>query len=436
MRQRLIIFIFLLGLKGAEAQRARLFAGPIVGSVTTTSAKIWIGYRGKGKNAVILGDTATRKLYYPTDYSYLASGGKVALTFEFTGLQPGHRYNVLVSIAGWKTHTKASFRTLDDTAAKDFTFVLGSCALLNTDITRLVFPGFKAHIFGAMHRKPADFMLWLGDNVYYMKAKQYNTVDGMFSRNMRVRSSFIQLKSFMISMPHYAIWDDHDYGPNDSDGRWHAKDSSLMIFKSFWPNTYPEQPQFRGNYFSFRHYDAEFFMMDDRFFRDPPGDTSSRMLGESQMVWLKNKLLLSDATFKFIAIGTQVLSEIGFGETYSQYPHERQELLDFISQNNIKGVIFLSGDKHYSEMCRKVVNGYPMVDFTSSPITSPPLPRLLLGVMRDPTRIPGTGYGHRNFGRINLSGPVGSRKCTLQIYGKWGRKRRELVIDQNELQRK
>jgi alkaline phosphatase D len=436
LKHLILFLLFTFSLSQIHAQKAKLFAGPYVGSVTKNSARVWIGYRGKGKNAVILGDTSTKKLYYPTDYSYLASDGKVALTFDFTGLQPGHVYNILVSIEGWKTQARASFRTQADVPVRDFSFSLGSCALMNTDWSRSIFPGGKTRIFNSIRRRPNEFMLWLGDNVYYMHPREYNTVEGMFERNMKIRMAFKKYKFFMLSTPHYAIWDDHDFGPNDSDDRWHMKDSSMMVFKSFWPNTYPDQKDFYGNYFSFRYYDAEFFMMDDRYYRDPPGDSAAHFLGTTQMLWLKNKLLMSDAAFKFIAIGTQVLNENKFGETYHQYPKEQEELFDFIAKNNIKGVIFLTGDKHYSEICKKEVMGYPIIDFTSSPLTSPPLPRRLLGAMDNPTRIPNTDYGRHSYGRITLSGPVGDRKCEIGIYDIRGKKRRELTINQNELQRK
>ena len=436
MKHLLIAFLLFVFLLPARAQKAKLYAGPVVGSVTTTTARVWIGYRGKGKNAVILGDTATKRIYYPSNYSYLASHGDVSLTFDFTGLQPGHTYHILVSIEGWKTQPKASFKTQDSVAVRDFSFTIGSCALMNTDWSRFMFPGGKTNIFTSMRHHPTDFMVWLGDNIYYLMPRDYSDLEHMFAHNMKIRSSFRQYKNFLISTPHYAIWDDHDFGPNDSDGRWRLKDSALLVFKSFWPNTYPEQHQFNGNYFSFRQYDAEFFMTDDRYFRDPPGDSSAHFLGENQMVWLKNKLLLSDATFKFIAIGTQVLNENKFGETYQQYPKERKELFDFIAQNNIKGVIFLTGDKHYSEICRKEFGGYPIIDFTCSPLTSPVLPRRLLGAYDNPTRIPHMDYGGHNFGRISVSGPVGDRVCTMAIHGRYGRKRRELVIHQHDLQRK
>lgn len=436
MKYILVFFLLLAVSVQAGTQKAKLFAGPVVGSVTTTSARVWIGYQGKGKNAVVLGDTSSKRIIYPTNYSYMAEKGIVSLTFDFSGLQPGHTYNVLVSIEGWKTNVRTSFRTQDSVAVRDFAFNTGSCALLCTDWMRPVFPGAKSNIFTTMRKRPADFMLWLGDNIYYLTSKDYKSMDAMFMHNIRVRRSFTQYKSFLASSPQYAIWDDHDYGPNDADRHWALKDSALMVFKSFWPNTYPEQKQFNGNYFSFRYYDAEFFMTDDRYFRDEPGDSAAHFLGETQMVWLKNKLQLSDAAFKFICIGTQVLNDNKFGETYKQYPKEREDLFNFIVKNNIKGVIFLTGDKHYSEICRKEVGGYPIYDFTCSPLTSPVLPRRIFGAYSNATRVPGTDLSRHNYGRISVTGPAGDRTCIIEIHGRYGKKRRELRIPQSELQRK
>lgn len=419
----------------ARAQKAKLFAGPVVGSVTTNSAKVWIGYSGKGKNAVVLGDTATKHIYYPTDYSYLASNGVVALTFNFTGLQAGHVYNVLVSIEGWKSQARVSFRTQTDTPVRDFSFSLGSCAKMNTDWSRPFYPGGKAGIFNAIRHRPNDFMLWLGDNVYYSKPRHFNTVAGMFDRNMKVRSAFKKFRFFLMSMPQYAIWDLHDFGPDDATADWQMKDSSLMVFKSFWPNTYPEQTALRGNYFSFRYYDAEFFMTDDRYFRQPSLDSSAIMLGTAQMAWLKNKLLLSDATFKFIVIGSQVLNANNYLETFSRYPKEKAELIDFITTNNIKGVLFLSGSHYYSEISRSLANGYPLIEFTSAPLTAPLLPRRLVGAYRNVARLTGTNYGRHSFGRISISGPAGKRLCNIQVINRWGKEVHRISISQTDLQR-
>lgn len=433
------LLFFLAGINAAFAQKTikpKLLAGPLVGSVTKNSARVWIAYRGKGQNALILGDTAEKKVYYPTNVSYITnSTGDVALTMDFTGLKPDHQYNIIISIDGWGANAKYSFRTQADTEVKDFNFLLGSCALMMPGPARMTFPGGASWIFKRMKNKKSDFMVWLGDDVYYFK-KDYSSFDGMFNLNIRIRKSFRKYRDFLASQPSYAIWDDHDYGPNDCGKEYILKDSSLKVFKGMWPNTYPEGEQFKGNYFNFRYYDAEFFMTDDRFHRDVEQDSTGSFLGETQLVWLKNKLMMSDASFKFIAIGSQVLNDNHFGESYAEYIKERNELLSFISDNNIKGVIFLTGDKHYSEVSKRDWNGYPMHDFTCSPLTFPPLPRRLVGAYKNSNRIPHSDYGKRNFGRISFNGQQGNREIKIEIFGRSGYKRRALVMNENDLKKK
>lgn len=435
MKKNIVTLLFSLAIFCVGAQKAKLITGPVVGSVTKNSAKVWIAYHGKGQNVLILGDTAEKRIYYPTNLNYITTQkGDVALTMEFTGLKPDHRYNILVSIDGWGANAKSSFKTQSDTDIKDFSFLLGSCALALPGFGRVIFPGGSTWIYKRMKKQQNDFMVWLGDDVYYWE-KNYSSYDGMLNYNLRLRKTFKKYRDFLSSTPQYAIWDDHDYGPNDSGREYTLKDSSLEVFKGVWPNTYPEGEQFKGNYFNFRYYDAEFFMTDDRYYRAPQGDSVGDFFGENQLIWLKNKLLMSDAVFKFIAVGSQVINDNHFGESYAEYPHERNDLLDFISKNNIKGVVFLTGDKHYSELCKRDWKGYPLYDFTCSPLTTPPLPRRLLGAYHNPHRVDGTDYAKRNFGKISFSGEKGNRNMKIEIYGRSGNKRRTVVLNEKDLMR-
>lgn len=432
----LLLLLFCNFLFAQKAVKPKLLAGPVVGSVTKNSAKVWIAYRGKGQNMLILGDTAEKKVYYPTSVNYITNTkGDIALTMDFTGLKPDHVYNILISIDGWGSNARYYFRTQADTDIKDFNFILGSCALQVPGIARLVFPAAADFIFLRMKQKKSDFMVWLGDDVYYFK-KDFSSYDGMFNLNLRLRKGFRKYREFLATQPNYAIWDDHDFGSDNCCENFTLRDSSLKVFKGMWPNTYPEGEQFRGNYFNFRYYDAEFFMTDDRLHRGAEGDSTGPFLGETQLVWLKNKLMMSDAAFKFIAIGSQVLNDNNFGESYADYPRERAELLDFISSNNIKGVIFLTGDKHYSEVSKREWNGYPFYDFTCSPLTFPPLPRRLLGAYHNSYRVNHFDYAKRNFGRISFTGDKGNRNMKLEIIGRGGHKKREMVLNENELMKK
>ena len=70
------------------------------------------------------------------------------------------------------------------------------------------------------------------------------------------------------------------------------------------------------------------------------------MLGRDQIDWLVNALSFSQAPFKFIIIGGQVLSTGAVYENYSTYPEERKYLLNKIREAKIEGVVFLDGDMH------------------------------------------------------------------------------------------
>ena len=86
-------------------------------------------------------------------------------------------------------------------------------------------------------------------------------------------------------IPQYAIWDNHDYGPEPTDKRLKNKEQTLEAFKMFWPNPAYGEADNPGVYFKFRRGDVDFFMTDDRYNRDPnnaPEDGRKSYLGAKQ----------------------------------------------------------------------------------------------------------------------------------------------------------
>jgi alkaline phosphatase D len=67
-----------------------------------------------------------------------------------------------------------------------------------------------------MENEKAHFNLWLGDHVYMLLPHDYATKENMIAKYNWQRSE-PRLKSFLASTPQYAVWDDHDYGPNNAD---------------------------------------------------------------------------------------------------------------------------------------------------------------------------------------------------------------------------
>jgi alkaline phosphatase D len=85
-----------------------------------------------------------------------------------------------------------------------------------------------------MARENADLMVWLGDNMYLTESDA-NTRTGIHYRYTKSRSH-AALQPLLAQLSHYAIWDDHDYGPNDADRSFVHKDLTLAAFQDFWAN--------------------------------------------------------------------------------------------------------------------------------------------------------------------------------------------------------
>ena len=113
-----------------------------------------------------------------------------------------------------------------------FTVALGSCAYVNEkEHDRPGEPyGADFDIFPAITAKQPDLMLWLGDNVYY-REPDFFSADFLRHRNAHARE-LLEWQALLAATHHYAIWDDHDYGPNDSDWTYRLKREALEIFKS------------------------------------------------------------------------------------------------------------------------------------------------------------------------------------------------------------
>ena len=210
-------------------------------------------------------------------------------------------------------------------------------------------------------------MLWLGDNVYFREPDDSRT--GVYHRYTHDRS-LSELQPLLGSVHHYAIWDDHDYGPNNSDRSFIYKDITLEAFKNFWANPTYGIPENKGITTQFKWADIDFFLMDNRYFRTPQNRKNiyKEILGNDQVQWLIDALLNSKAPFKVIALGGQFLNSEKIYENHINWEDEHKKILDLISKEKIEGVIFISGDRHFSEVSKMDRYGaYPLYDFTVSP---------------------------------------------------------------------
>ena len=134
-------------------------------------------------------------------------------------------------------------------------------------------------------------MLWLGDNLY-LQQPDFGDPAAMAARYRRQRA-FPPLQALLTATTHLAIWDDHDYGPNNSNASFALKDETLKLFQRYWPNPEFGLPDVPGTFGVARYGDLMFFLLDDRYYRSPngaPDGPAKTMFGARQLEWLKQAL--------------------------------------------------------------------------------------------------------------------------------------------------
>jgi len=238
-------------------------------------------------------------------------------------------------------------------------------------------------------------------------------------------ASAIDLAGYSGATSHVAIWDDHDYGPNDADGSFVMKGAALETFKRYWPNPSHGLPGVPGVFGMVTLGDVDFFLLDNRFNRFPnryPQTQDKAMFGRAQLEWLKQALVYSRAPFKIVVAGGQFWNRANRFEAFHNYPIEQRTLGDWLLEQKIPGVVFLSGDRHFGGLWRIERPGtYPLHEFTASPLTAGPVANPAADERENPELVPGTLINQRNFGMLRVSGPRQDRALALEAYDAGGK---------------
>ncbi|MDB5201617.1 MAG: hypothetical protein JWQ27_1026 [Ferruginibacter sp.] len=439
--------LFLFCTVAVTAQN-KLVSGPWAGNVELRNATIWLEVSPEVKTVAVKFSPSDAKLKSKT----VSFKGKLGNDFnpvkiDLNGLDFNTTYTYNIFIDGKLTPVPFSTRfTTKDLwqyrkPAPDFTFLAGSCAYFNEPVyDRPGKPyGGDSSIFETMANTPAAFHIWMGDN-WYTREVDYGSVWGLNYRASRDRGQKV-LQKFMAQMPQYAIWDDHDYGPNDAGKSYILKEESRDIFKNYSLNpSYGEEG--KGIYTKISYADVDLFLTDDRYFRsenempdsiDGKPSSAKTYLGQEQMEWLKNALVNSSATFKIIVTGSQVMNPLNQFECMRHFSFEYNQLQDFLSTQKINGVIFFTGDRHHSEVIKVECAGlYPMFDVTASPYTAG-VSKVTGAEKNNPYRVANTLVEAQNFAKVSVSGKRNERNLKVEFIGLKGEKLGEWTVSENEL---
>jgi alkaline phosphatase D len=351
--------------------------GPILGHVSPRSAAIWARCADLDRPRLVHlaveaataasgdGDAAsTRGVHWLAAEADPARDGCVVWRLE--GLEPSTSYRYRVEPAprgslgesGWTT-----FRTAPppDEPAR-VTIAFGSCATAGPEMSRT---------WQRLQEIAPDALVLLGDTPYI------DTTD-LHTQRRRYREFFghPDLARLGARTPIYAVWDDHDMGGNDVDGRIPGKERARQAFIEYHAN--PSWGDERGGvYTSVRRGPIEVFLIDARYFANtepsPVDPERSTLLGRTQWEWLRAGLAGSTAPFKVLASGMIWNGAVRFrkADHWESWRHERDALFALIGNLQIGGVVLVAGDVHRSRVIRHAVSdvaGEDLLEFITSPL--------------------------------------------------------------------
>lgn len=272
-----------------------------------------------------------------------------------TGLDPDQRYWWQVEDGG-VIDTSQTGRLLTDAVAvgNPMSFTIGLCG--DAGLTPS-FPGVSGtavpsrssnHPVHSVIGSRAEsenwaFILHHGDLIYY------NLGSGAFGLSASATVAqfrdqwsdvFLQpnIAAMLRACPWVYIWDDHCFGPNDSDSTSPGRDNVCQVYRETVPS-YPLQLASTTGavYHAFMKGRVLFIVLDCRADRVQ----GSTMLGSAQLTWLEG--LLQNTTAEAIVL---VSSSPWYGgttsDTWEGFPSERDDIVEMIGDHGRSGKILLT----------------------------------------------------------------------------------------------
>ncbi|KXK63347.1 hypothetical protein AWW66_03270 [Micromonospora rosaria] len=317
----------------------------VVAKITGSSARLAVS-----DNAGLTG---------PAYYGPVTATGQGIVSITATGLTPARRYWWAISEDGGPLAMLVSgqCQTLPVTGEPaSFTFIASGDAGLTPQ-----YPGTGATlnnnrlsnhpVFDTIRAANPMFFAHLGDLHYYdLGSGNHGIAGGASLANYRraIDDVLLQERQHALyrNVPLVYTYDDHDYGPNDSDRTAAGRENVQRVYRERVPH-YP-LPAEDGIFHAFQVGRVLFVVADSRSDRDPnadPDGPSKSMLGSAQMAWLEQLLRGSDASALCWLMQVQWIS--GFVDSWGGFRHEQGQLKQLLGDTGwLDKIWMINADKH------------------------------------------------------------------------------------------
>jgi alkaline phosphatase D len=264
---------------------------------------------------------------------------------ELVGLEPDTVHNLAIYGPDGQARSQVTrFRTaLAADASRTIRFGASSC---------MGGPGWPWVNMTNVSREDLDFFCLLGDTVYADgddDVEDYRVtwgvaLSGQGMKDLSGRTSFVH------------TWDDHEVDNNyswENVGFAERFAAATQVFGESlpWrPGPGPVEGARLWRKLSWGRA-ADVFVLDCRSER-----LDGHYISPAQMDWFKAELAASQARFKIVLNSVPItdleplLEEIQLEDRWSGFPDQRDEILSFVQDEGIEGVLWLSGDLHYGQV--------------------------------------------------------------------------------------
>ncbi|HKK64079.1 MAG TPA: alkaline phosphatase D family protein [Bacteroidales bacterium] len=313
--------------------------GPFSGAVSDSSAVIV--YKLSLPNQKCRVEYSKNSSFNESGFSdiYSTSGANANyVKVTLNNLEPETQYFYQLELNGEKLErSKGEFQTFS-VRAKSFKFAFGNS--LKSESKR---SGLRAAVDNDIL-----FFLNTGD-LHYSDIDVANI--GLF-RNAYQKALMRKDMSHMGKrVPFTFIWDDHDFGPNNSDKTAPGRLESRKAYRECIPH-YPMDTSEKNGaiHQAFTVNNTRVVLTDLRSKRDQnskPDNEDKTMMGKEQLTWFKNEIKESSLKYPLVIwVSSVPFTAEDRTDSWAGFSHERQTIANFIKEQNINNLMIISGDAH------------------------------------------------------------------------------------------
>jgi hypothetical protein len=267
------------------------------------------------------------------------------MRFVADGLQPGTGYRYVFESEGVADTAHTGRVTTFPEGPASLTLAFGSCARTNSN----------GAVFDTIRELEPDLYVIAGD-LHYRNIDQDDP--SLFaSAYAEVHDSPAQSLLYR-SVPIAYVWDDHDFGPNDSDATSASRPAAWQSYREFVPHYELAEPATGSINQAFSIGRVRVVMIDTRSHRLTDDGV---LLGDQQLRWLFEELLAARDSH-VLTVLVSPTAWIGPAEQgadhWGGYAGERDRLGKFLDEYRIDNLVLVGGDAHMVAIDDGTNSGY------------------------------------------------------------------------------